>query len=1043
MSLLIGVLFSTVGCGGNVGYFGQAAAPSSKPSKPIPSGLTITPSLASITSSSPQNFQAVMKYSDGSTQDLTATAIWSSDDPSVLRLTANGVVACLGSGKTTFTATVDGVTSSSSVSCILPSIIGLSFLDTPEVIRSNNAYQYHVTAKYADGSTEDVTASAIWNTDPTIVGLLDKGQVSCNNAGTTKISASLSGLSVTASVTCVLSPITRKPGFLEHASTFAGPFASWINVKTAFGAMGDGVTNDTDALQAALNYVQRSPAVLWVPKGTYLITRPLTISGVADFTVLGEDPLNTTIVWAGPPGGTMLTLSGCMGFDLGRLTWDGHNQANVALEVTWDDHSNYYPTRNLIHDSRINNVMTGIHTGWAGETTVDRVHFDHNTQAGVSLGDWNALNFNVVDSLFTDDAIGVTNIYGAGAFNVSNSVFVGSSTSDIAIGNTGPFSIRNNLSVKSQMFLQTGMTGAPANIVVENNTIYQPAADPIGTGTPGSLMIVDNAFLGLSPDMHLLDAYCAQPLTFLSIGNSYSTTQPFAGYLGDYVSIDEASDAALADAGLPWPVPAEIYIPPVKTGAVFDLASGSTGDQIQAAIMKAASVNGTVHLSKGDYSIGTTLKIPAQGNVKIVGDGALSTLLPAESLTGPVLESQGTNVEIENLQFAGSNSGSSALHLLIPDTPASEVLCDECALAGGRGGAGIQVDGLDDALVQVKVGELNTDGDPNSFATNVHGGVGRQAAAFSLGSVDEYMVSSSAYAVDSGGHLLVEDGWHDGGQGANQGVLSNNGSVTQQGGAIYSSDSSEPSVALNNFNGSFSLLGVVTNSFVGVSNSAGSSVLAAAVLQTTGERPVQAASGAKVVEVLNSSTTNNSMPSLLPGVGTAPSLLEHLASTARTELLTPRLSRIASSNLVRLSHVVGRGNVVSVDPINAPQVDGTYSIAPALSGLTPESACPNHEVAITGRWTLLDGGDGYWGLAQGGQILSEDLVAHAQGNGMVWRQSMVSARDRWAVQAVGDGSVTIVNRATGHLLTASSTGCAYVVATSEMMGQRWLITGQH
>ena len=1043
VSLVIGMLLSLVACGGNSGYFGQSVSPSSKPSEPVASGLMITPSIATVTTSSPQQFRAVMKYSDGSTEDLTATAIWLTDDSRVLHVAADGIVACVGSGKTNVSATTGGITSSSSISCTLPYVKSLSFAEVPSVIRSNSTYQYHLIAAYSDGSTEDVTTSATWNTDPTIAGVLDKGLVSCNNSGSARITAALSDMSITASFTCVLNSITRKPGFVEHAATFTGPFASWINVKTAFGAKGDGVTDDTSALQAALDSLQRNPAVLWVPRGTYLITRPLIIEGVADFTVIGEDPLTTSIIWSGPAGGTMLTLSGCMGFDIGRLTWDGRSQANVSLEITWNDHGNYYPTRNLIHDSRIINVMNGIHTGWAGETTVDRVHFDHNTQAGISLGDWNALNFNVVDSLFTDDAIGVTNTYGAGAFNVSNSIFVGSSTSDIAIGNTGPFSIRNNLSVRSHMFLQTGMTGAPANIIVENNTIYKPSVDPIGTGTPGSLMIVDNAFLGLSTDMHLLDAYCAQPLSFLSIGNSYSATQPFAGYLGDYVSIDEASDETLANVDLPWPVPSEIYVPPVKTGTVIDLATGSTGDQIQTAIMKAASVNGTVHLPKGEYSIDTTLEIPAQGNIKIVGDGALTVLLPDGGLSGPVLESQGKNVEIENLQFGGSNPGSSAVHLLIPDTPSSEVLCDECALAGGRGGAGIEADGLDDALIQVKVGELNTDGDPNSFATSVHGGVGRQAGALSLGSVGEYMVSSSAYAVDSGGHLVIEDGWHDGGQGAKQGTLSNSGSVTQQGGAIYSSNSSEPGVTLNNFSGSFSLLGVVTNSFVGFSNSAGSSVLAAAVLQVAGGHPVQVESGAKVVEVLNSSTGNNSMPTLLPSESITPSILEHLASTARTELLTPRLSRIPSSNMVRLSHIVGRGNVVSMGPIAAPQADGTYSIAPVSDSVASGNACQNHEIAIRGNWTLVNGGDGYWGLAQDGQILSEDYVAHAQGNGALLRQSMVSARDRWAVQVVGDGSMEIVNRATGHLLTASSSGCAYVAANSDLITQHWLITELH
>ena len=51
---------------------------------------------------------------------------------------------------------------------------------------------------------------------------------------------------------------------------FVGPFASWSNVKTTFGAKGDGVTDDTAALQNALDSLQyatenHTPHVLYLP----------------------------------------------------------------------------------------------------------------------------------------------------------------------------------------------------------------------------------------------------------------------------------------------------------------------------------------------------------------------------------------------------------------------------------------------------------------------------------------------------------------------------------------------------------------------------------------------------------------------------------------------------------------------------------------------------------------------------------------------------------------------------------------------------------
>jgi pectate lyase-like protein len=561
------VLFASFGC--------------AEQAEVLPNSQTVDIKAIAITPSSPNvpvlgsaQLHAIASYADGSTADITSTAAWASSAAAVAPLGTQGLLTCKTAGSSNISASAGGVAATAPLTCSVPPIIDVKIKATPLVIRSNSPFEYQLLADYSDGTTTDVTASATWATDPSIASVTSDGLLNCNNPGETTISGTFSGMTVQAPFTCVLRSITPRPGFVESAKTFDGPFTSWTNVKTAFGAKGDGVTDDTAALQAALNSLVEHPAVLWIPLGKYVITSPLTIRGLENITILGEDPLTTTISWSGTAGGTMLTLSGCSGFNIGRLTLDGRGYAGVNLEVAWDEVSNYYPTRNLLHDSRIINTETGIHAGWAGETTVDRVHFDHNTQAGISLGTFNTLNWNVLDSLFTDDAIGVTNWYGAGAFNVTNSVFVRSTTADIKIGNTGSFSLRSNLSVDSMKFFSTGMTGAPANIIIQGNTIYHPGSSPIATGTPGSLMILDNQFLDLDASFNVLFSFCNSPVNFISVGNTYAVPQPFGGDIGRYTSVDEAIDSV--DPALPWVVPTEVYMPRSKQPLTLQQQSGGS-----------------------------------------------------------------------------------------------------------------------------------------------------------------------------------------------------------------------------------------------------------------------------------------------------------------------------------------------------------------------------------------------------------------------------------------------------------------------------------
>ena len=93
-------------------YWVDVVLSATAPPPPTLSSIAVTPANQTITIGATQQYTATGTYSDGSTQNLTSQAAWTSSNTGVASITSAGLATGVSAGSTTITATLSGVTGS-------------------------------------------------------------------------------------------------------------------------------------------------------------------------------------------------------------------------------------------------------------------------------------------------------------------------------------------------------------------------------------------------------------------------------------------------------------------------------------------------------------------------------------------------------------------------------------------------------------------------------------------------------------------------------------------------------------------------------------------------------------------------------------------------------------------------------------------------------------------------------------------------------------------------------------------------------------------
>ena len=293
---LLRALLAIAAIGALAGCSGSNCNPVA-PIEPTLVSLSIGPPYARLPAGYSQQYVVSAIYSDGSKRQLSASqVVWSSRNAAVASISTkvSGTANSLSQGETTITATLDGISTSSTLNVTAAVLVSIELTPAGASVPAGIAKPYQATGIYSDGSHHDVTAAVTWNSSVSGIAAVSNaagsnGLVNTLATGSTVVSATLNGISASTALT-VTAPVLVSIAVTPSASSLPkGLTQQYI----AAGTFSDGTHED---LTTSVAWTSSAPSAASIAPGGLASANSLgstTITATLG-NVSGSTPLSVT-----------------------------------------------------------------------------------------------------------------------------------------------------------------------------------------------------------------------------------------------------------------------------------------------------------------------------------------------------------------------------------------------------------------------------------------------------------------------------------------------------------------------------------------------------------------------------------------------------------------------------------------------------------------------------------------------------------------------------------------------------------------------------
>ncbi|HJW09592.1 MAG TPA: Ig-like domain-containing protein, partial [Holophagaceae bacterium] len=353
---LLGALVTQVSCGGGGGG-GSTGGGGGK----TLSSISLTPAAPQVAAGTFVQMKATGHFSDGTTQDLSSTATWSSATPAVATVSSTGLASGLAAGTSVIKATSASISASVTLTVTNATLTSITVSPTNAVVAKGATQSFTATGHFSNATTQDLSAQATWlSSDVSIATISPLGLATGVASGSATLSATLgsvsgttgilvtpgAGVTLTGIALSPAAPTIAKATSLQFKATGTFSDASTADVSKAVAWSSSATAVATINASGIATGVAAGTSTIGAANGAINGTTVLTVTN-ASLTSISISPVDPVI----PVAGTQ-SFAATGGFS------DGSTQ-NLSTQVAWSSSS--AATASI--------TASGVATGLAAGTT--------------------------------------------------------------------------------------------------------------------------------------------------------------------------------------------------------------------------------------------------------------------------------------------------------------------------------------------------------------------------------------------------------------------------------------------------------------------------------------------------------------------------------------------------------------------------------------------------------------------------------------------------------------------------------------------------